>query len=391
MTFESTPSTTEGYFADLYRLASSDELGLEERIERAIEIGRDRLGASNGVLSYTADGKYEVVASTIDSGTYAPGGVSALEDTWCRHVTERRKLVGFADVVGSTYADDVARETTGLTCYIGAPVVVDNETYGTLCFSSEDPRTTEFTEPERQFVELLAQWVSYELERDRHHRELRVQNERLDEFVGIVAHDLRNPLSTITGYTELAIEAAEGEQAEFLARVKSAADRMDRLIGDLLRLARDGGDVGEREPVDIAAIAQQAWSFFADSDASLIVRTEKTIYANRSRLEQLFENAFRNVVEHCPPGTTVVVRDTDDGFMIEDDGPGMPEALAASLFSSEIDREVALGLGLLIIERVVNGHGWDGEVDSDDGGTTLVFRGVEDAEHSGAGQIGEPT
>ncbi|MXR40193.1 GAF domain-containing protein [Halobaculum sp. WSA2] len=375
MTDDPEPAADE-YFADLYRLAGSTDIPLEEKIERAIEIGRDRLGATHGVLSYTGDGQYEVLDSTIESGKYAPGGVSELATTWCRHVVDERDVLGFGDVDDSEYADDVARESTGLHCYLGAPVVVDNESFGTLCFSSPEPRDADFTETERRFVALLAKWVSFELERDKHHRELRRQNERLDEFVGIVAHDLRNPLSTAMGYTELALEEAEGQQREFLETVDGAIDRMEALIADLLELARNGCDVGQREAVDLAALARDAWNHVSTPEASLTLRTDATVYANRSRLQQLLENAFRNAVEHAGDDVTVTVRDTDDGFAIEDDGPGLPDHIEGTLFSEEVERESGAGLGLLIIERVVNGHGWKGSVHSDDTGTVFEFHGV---------------
>ena len=365
------------HFADLYRLAIADQLSLDEKVDRAITVGCEHLDVPNGVLSYTADGEYEVVESTIEHGVYAPGDRSDLGATWCRHVVEDRELLSFADVDTTEYADDVAREATGLSCYIGAAVVVDSETYGTLCFSGEDPREREFTETDRQLVRLLAQWVSYELERDRHHRELREQNERLDEFVGIVAHDLRNPLGAVQGYTDLALESAEGAQADHLRRIERAADRMERLVSTLLRLARDGGDVGERTPVDVAEVARDAWSFFEGGDATLVVRSDATVYANRSRLQQLFENLFRNAIEHCGPSVTVTVRDTDDGFAVADDGPGLPPDIEATLFTPAFDRGAGLGLGLLIVERVVSGHEWDASVHSDSEGTTFAFEGVE--------------
>ena len=368
------------HFAALYRLASADGLRLGEKINRAIAVGCERLGVPNGVLSHTADGEYEVVESTIEDGVYAPGGRSDLSKTWCRHVIAARELLSFADVEGTAYADDVARDATGLSCYIGAPVVVDNELYGTLCFSGASPRETEFTETERGFVRLLAQWVSYELERDRHHRELREQNERLDEFVGIVAHDLRNPLGTVQGYTDLALASAEGPQADHLRRIERAADRMERLVDDLLRLARDGGDVGERTAVDVASVARDAWSFFENGEATLQIHSDATVYANRSRLQQLFENLFRNAIEHCGPTVTVTVRDIEGGFAVEDDGPGLPPKIESTLFTPSFDREAGLGLGLLIVERVVSGHEWDASVHSDDGGTTFVFQGVECAD-----------
>ncbi|WP_284011090.1 ATP-binding protein [Haloarcula pelagica] len=87
---------------------------------------------------------------------------------------------------------------------------------------------------------------------------------------------------------------------------------------------------------------------------------------------KLFENLFRNVDEHCEADVTVTVAGTDDGFVVEDTGPGLPESIAASLFDGDYT-EGRRGLGLLIVERIVSGHGWSGAVESTTDGTRFVF------------------
>ena len=369
------PQRSDDHFRDLYELGADKSLSLVEKIERAVTLGRDRLDLAYGVLSYTAEGEYEVIGSTIQTGTFAAGSVSDLDETWCRHVVDDQEMIVVADAGASVYADDIAREATGLQCYIGAPIVVDGETYGTLCYSDETAREREFGETEQRFVELLTQWISYEIEREKHYRTVAAQNERLNEFAGVLAHDIRNPLTAAIGYTEYAIETAPSELATHLRTVLDSLDRIEDLITSTLSLAREGVDVGERDAVDLEDIAQGAWELVSPSNATLEVTESRIITADESRLRQLFENVFRNVDEHCGDEVTVTVRGTDAGFEIINDGPEMPAEIADSVFSDSFGAD-RVGLGLLIVERIVSGHGWDGTIETGPDETKFTFSGV---------------
>lgn len=369
------------YFRDLYELASAD-LTTDEKIAKAIAIGRERLGLGYGVLSYTGEGDYEVVATNITSGKYAAESVSDLDETWCRHVVDSHESLGFADAGETEYANDLAREATGLQCYVGTPIEIDGQTYGTLCFSDEEPRENPVTDSERQFVQLLGEWVASELEQEKHTAELRRQNERLDEFTGIVAHDLRNPLSGAIGFTELALDGTEGTVHGYLERVSNSLNRMNALIGECLVLAKEGADVGEREHVALTAVVEDAWETVDTGDATLTVDVDKTITADRARLQRLFENLFRNAHEHCQSGVTVTVGDHPNGFTISDDGPGLPDTVATALTESDEETIGDLGLGLLIVSRIVSGHQWELSVDASSDGTTFTVTGLNAASPS---------
>lgn len=367
-------SETTNYFRDLYELGIDPSTPLAEKISKVVEIGRDRLGVQYGVLSYTGDDQYEVIGSTITDGDYEAGSTHDLDTTWCRHVVDEREALVLSDAGESGYNTDVALEATDLQCYIGAPLLVDGEVYGTLCFSGNQPRDQEFTDEEVRFVRLLTRWIGYELEREKHYRALDAQNERLDEFAGVLTHDLRNPLTSARAYTEFVSESVSESQADHLRTVLDSLDRMEELISETLSLARNGEDVGERESVELGSLARTAWETVDPNGATLVIENVRDVSADRSRVRQLFENVFRNVEEHCGDDVTVTVRGTDDGFSISDDGPGLPPDIASSLFGGTLEPH-RLGLGLLIIERVVSGHGWDAEVQTDNG-TTFTFSGV---------------
>ena len=83
----------------------------------------------------------------------------------------------------------------GVSGYRGAPVFVDGEVYGTFCFYDTESREGQFSEWEVTLVDLLSRWVSYGLQIERDTERLNRENRRLDRFVSVVSHDLRNPLS----------------------------------------------------------------------------------------------------------------------------------------------------------------------------------------------------
>ena len=368
-------------FKRLLQLTATD-LDTDERLREAIDVGREYLGVDNGVLSYTGEGRYEVVETNIESGPYAQGGVVDLDGTWCRHVVEAGETIGFADAADGEYRDDRALEVTGLRCYVGAEVEIDGETYGTLCFSDDEPRSDPITDAERDFVAVLAEWVGAELERQKHYAELREQNERLDEFAGIVAHDLRNPLSGAIGFTELAQERVSGQAAEFLDRVRGALGRMESMIAECLMLAKEGTDVGERTRVDLERLVRDAWDTVRTRDATLSVEVASgtTVLADEPRLRRLFENLFRNSVEHGGPDVAVTVTGDAHGFAVADDGPGLPADVERALTAADADNVKSFGLGLLVVQRVVSGHGWDLAVDSGPEGTRFAVSDVNAAE-----------
>jgi signal transduction histidine kinase len=194
----------------------------------------------------------------------------------------------------------------------------------------------------------------------------------------VLAHDIRNPLTAAIGYTEYAIDNAPESLATHLQTVLDSLDRIETLITDTLSLARDGADVGKREPVDLDDVAREAWDVVAPANATVTVSEPRTIRADRSRLQQLFENLFRNVKEHCGEDVTVTVRGTDSGFEVSNDGPEMPAPVAESLFGESFG-ENRVGLGLLIVERVVSGHGWEGEIETTPSETTFRISGVDTA------------
>ena len=211
-------------------------------------------------------------------------------------------------------------------------------------------------------------------DRKRRERRLEEQNERLEEFADVVSHDLRNPLSAAIGWTDaidqqLADEEPDIEAARAgLARVERSHERMDELIEMLLSLAQEGRSVNNPEPVSVEAAATEAWETADTGAMELVVEADRTVSADPARLRQAFENLFRNANDHGT-ATTVTVGDIPGGFIVEDDGEGISAADRESLFefgySTDDD---GTGIGLAVVKRIVDAHGWLIDVDESDSG-----------------------
>ncbi len=201
-------------------------------------------------------------------------------------------------------------------------------------------------------------------------QELERQNERLEEFASVVSHDLRNPLTVAEGHLSLARVDVDNED---LGRVAEAHGRMYDLIDDLLTLARAGNTVGETEPVELETVARQAWAGVETGRSELRVTGDRTLEADPRRLRELFENLFRNAMEHGTPsraagdgddgedaGVTIGVGPLESGgFFIEDDGPGIPEVVREGVFDSGYTTtDQGTGFGLAIVEDIAEAHGW---------------------------------
>lgn len=214
-------------------------------------------------------------------------------------------------------------------------------------------------------------------EQKRRKDELARQNKRLDKFVSVVSHDLRNPLNVASGRLEL---AREEHHSEHLEAVAESHARMEQLIEDLLDLARNGQSLDEVEPLELASLVEECWSTVETESAALQIETDRTLVADRARLRQLFENLFRNAVEHGGSDVTVTVGDIEDGFYVADDGPGIPperrEAVFEAGYSTNPD---GTGFGLRIVGEVAEAHGWEVRVtDGTDGGARFEVTGVTD-------------
>ena len=219
-----------------------------------------------------------------------------------------------------------------------------------------------------------------------------------DDFVASVSHELRTPLTSIRGYLELLREGEAGdlndEQLEFVSIVERNAERLLRLVGDLLFVAQvEAGQISlDPGPTDVEELVRQAVDAARPAATNRGIELEldlgvnglSELHADRARLGQVLDNLISNALKFTPAGGHVAVRTSHyaDAVVIEvsDDGMGMSEADVSQVFKrffrSTSATEQAIqgtGLGLAIVKAIIQGHDGDITVESAAGQGT-VFR-----------------
>jgi PAS domain S-box-containing protein len=163
-----------------YEVIADPEKRFEEKIDDLLEVVRKAVGTEYGTLSRVQDEDYvfEAVAAPADAALEA-GDTVALEATNCSRVVASERTLVLRDVEEDApeLADRAGNADWGISCYLGAPVTVDGEVYGTFCFYDMEARAEAFSDWEVTFVDLLSNWVSYELERKRRADRLTAVNE----------------------------------------------------------------------------------------------------------------------------------------------------------------------------------------------------------------------
>jgi PAS domain S-box-containing protein len=206
---------------------------------------------------------------------------------------------------------------------------------------------------------------------------LQRRNDQLEAFASVVSHDLRNPLNVALGSIGMA-QSLDDDQAK-LETAEDALVRMENLIEEVLTLARQGEDVEEFERVDLEETVQMAWASVDVMWAKLETEDLPDITADTERVRRLFENLFRNAVEHGGEDVTIRIGALEDGFFVEDDGPGIPEHKRQEVFEAGYTTgDDGTGLGLSIVKSIVEAHGWDIEpAVGADGGARFEIHGVQ--------------
>ena len=226
------------------------------------------------------------------------------------------------------------------------------------------------------------------------------------EFLGMVSHELRAPLTSIKGSAATVLRASRifgpAEVAQFFRIIDEQADRMDNLIGDLLDAGRiETGTLSVApEPSEVAALVDQARGTFVSGGGRHTVRIDlppglPRVMADRQRLVQVLNNLLANAARHSPESAPIRIAAEHEGLhvavSVSDEGRGIAPDHLGQLFrkyTAAGDREGGLGsgLGLAICKGLVEAHG--GRIRAESGGVGLGARftfTIPVAAESGAG------
>jgi two-component system, sensor histidine kinase and response regulator len=201
-----------------------------------------------------------------------------------------------------------------------------------------------------------------------------------DRFLGMCAHDLRNPLSSIRGLAELLDEGAvgdmSGEQKEIIQTIHGASQSMLQLVNELLDVATiEGGHLKlDKVPTSVAEIVARSVHLSNLEAAKKNTRIEMVkvngdpiVDVDRNKIRQVVDNIISNAVKYSPKGSIITVVIHADanvaGFAVRDSGPGIPENERHMLFkdfgrlsAKPTGGEKSTGLGLAICRKIVEAH-----------------------------------
>lgn len=370
-----------------YRLVGEPS---EPDLQGLVELAATVCGVPTAVINIIDDRmQHQVAAVGIQAAS------CAREDSMCAAVISTPGRVVVPDArLDARFAQNafVTGEIAFTRFYASSPLITPaGVAIGTLCVF--DTEVGELSDASSRALDLLAHQVIDVLELRRVQRDLIESNEQLEHFAVQVSHDLRNPLTALAGFLELAADSPEmvdaPRAAQSLARAEAAAGRMTSMVTDLLDFARMGGARPHITQVDVAetvdAVLEDLDGAVVSAGAEVTVDTSTQVRADDTLLRVLLQNLIANAVKFTVaadrvPRIVISVETLPDGWRVnvDDNGDAVSEDQRERLFEpmqrghgAEVQ---GIGIGLATCRRIVEAHhGSIGLDESPAGGTRAWF------------------
>jgi signal transduction histidine kinase len=285
--------------------------------------------------------------------------------------------------------------STGLRSLMSVPLLVRGRILGaiTLGITTSSRR---YGPSDLALAEQLAHRAAVAADNARLYQEAQAAIHARDAFLSIAAHELKTPLTSLLGYTDLLRRRAERDglserDARALAVVSNQAGRLNRMITSLLDLSRiQTGQLSiERGAVDLRALLERVVNevqpTLSDHTLSLELPDEALVVeGDELRLEQVFQNLIQNAVKYSPEGGAVLVEaarhEHSARVAVTDQGIGIPADSLPRLFSrfyrasnASSQNISGMGVGLYVVREIVSLHGGTVDVRSREGqGSTFA-------------------
>ena len=226
-------------------------------------------------------------------------------------------------------------------------------------------------------------------ERKRAETEMRRLNEELEAFSYSVSHDLRGPLRSMDGFSEILLEdygsQLDATGRDSLERIRTASRRMAQLIDDLLNLSRVSRQQMRRRKVDLSALVREITTELQEPRLEFVIADDVSVDGDPALLRVLLENLLANAVKFTSKHPRARIEfglaqvDSEPAYFVRDDGAGFNMDYASKLFGpfQRLHSEAefpGMGIGLATARRIVQRHGgriWaEGNVEA---GATFYF------------------
>lgn len=320
-----------------------------------------------------------------------------IKTTLCDEVRSSREEIVIDEVAADpAYADHHTPQIYGLQSYISVPIFLEDDSFfGTLC--AIDPRPTQLRDSTalemcRLFATLIGRQIDGQHNRARLAESLETAQLR-EQFIAVLGHDLRNPISALQAGTHLLGRQPQNSASQsILAAMGETVERMTALVEDLLDLARGrvggGIQVDARTPRPLGPALEQVVSesrlAHPERDFEVALDLDRDVPVDPGRMAQLFANLVANAVRHGaadePIRIAAGVSNGQLAISVANGGAPIPADLQARLFQPFFrgDGTKGLGLGLYIASEIARGHGGALSVASDDNATIFTFAMLTD-------------
>lgn len=335
-----------------------------------------------------------------------PGGELRVETTICNEIRQHGETVVINDVeTDGVFCKHPTPALYGFRSYISAPIILDDkEIWGTLC--AIDPQPHDLNRPEvLGAFQLLCELIASQLELDRRlesaeaslrHSQADLLDERKtaelrEQFIGVLGHDLRNPLASVEAGMRILLKNLDtGKAPEIISMVQKSVMRMAGLVDNILDFARGrlGGGLSVKRDANapLTPVLEQVIDELKLAWPAVVIETKidikEPVDCDRAKIAQLFSNLLGNAITHGDPEGPIHVTaktEADGAFKLSVTNFGAPisSKAMANLFKpfSRGDRpsQQGLGLGLFIASEIARAHGGTLTADSTLEETTFVF------------------
>ncbi|HEX8210954.1 MAG TPA: GAF domain-containing sensor histidine kinase [Longimicrobium sp.] len=375
----------------------------EEAFDRLTRLASKLLQAPISTVTLVDDQRQFYLSCTGMPEPLASARETPLEMSFCKHTV----VLGAPLIIPDTHGhpmvgDNPAVHGFGVRAYAGIPLLTPGgHAIGTLCVMDFVPR--QWTDDQVSSLTDLAAAVSTEIElrmdiaeRTRVEAALNLAVRMRDEVLGVVSHDLRNPVHTVSLSAGFLLDTLPNGPQEAPVRkqlgiIVRAAEQMDRLIRDLLDVASIASghlpvERGRRDAVALARAACETLQPLAEERGLRFeIRTPPAplpVLADSDRIHQVLSNLVGNAIKFTPAGGLITLGlqagEGEARFSVSDTGPGIPPDQCTHIFDQfwQADRSGrhGAGLGLAIARGIVETHGGEIRVASTVGvGTTFTF------------------